>query len=54
MVAIGPAIAARVSSPPYASLALLVIAVIATGLAASMLAVRVATSMRVVEALKTE
>jgi ABC-type lipoprotein release transport system permease subunit len=54
IVAIAPAIISRASSVPYGTLILLVVAVIATGLVSSLLAVRVATSMKVVEALKTE
>jgi ABC-type lipoprotein release transport system permease subunit len=54
LVAIAPAILARASALPYGSLILLVAAVIATGLVASLAAVRFATSMNVVEAIKTE
>ena len=54
LVAIAPAIATRASVLPYGDLGLLVLAVIATGLLASVVAVRVATSMKIVEALKTE
>jgi putative ABC transport system permease protein len=54
LVAIAPAIAARASSLPFASLGLLIAAVVATGFAASLIAVRMATSMNVVEAIKSE
>jgi ABC-type lipoprotein release transport system permease subunit len=54
LVAIAPAIAARASSLPFASLGLLLVAVVATGLVASFVAVRMATSMNVVEAIKSE
>jgi len=54
LVAIGPAIAERASSLPFASLGLLIIAVVATGFVASFVAVRMATSMNVVEAIKGE
>ncbi len=54
LVAIAPAIAERASSLPFASLGLLIIAVVATGFVASFVAVRMATSMNVVEAIKGE
>jgi ABC-type lipoprotein release transport system permease subunit len=54
LVAIAPAIVERASSLPFTSLALLLVAVIATALLASTAAVRLATSMRVVEAIKSE
>jgi ABC-type antimicrobial peptide transport system permease subunit len=54
LVAIAPAIAERASSLPFASLGLLILAVVATGFVASFAAVRMATSMNVVEAIKSE
>jgi ABC-type lipoprotein release transport system permease subunit len=54
LVAIAPAIVERASAIPYGSLVLLVAAVVATGLLASIMAVRVATSTPVVDALKAE
>lgn len=53
-VAIMPAILERASSLPFVSLALLLLAVAAAGWLASIAAVRMATSMHVVESLKTE
>jgi hypothetical protein len=44
----------RASSLPVGGLALLLLAVIATGFVASLAATRLATSTRVVEALKSE
>jgi ABC-type antimicrobial peptide transport system permease subunit len=54
LVAVAPALAERATAVPLDSLALLLLAVVSTGLAASLLAVRLATSMRVVEAIKNE
>ena len=54
LVAIAPAILERASSLPFASLGLLILAVVATGFVASFVAVRIATSMNVVEAIKSE
>ena len=54
LVAIAPAVVERASSIPFGSLAVLLVAVVATGLLASLAAVRLATSTRVVEALSTE
>jgi ABC-type antimicrobial peptide transport system permease subunit len=54
LVAIAPAMLERASSFPAVNLALLVIAVVATGLVASLAAVRLATSVRIVEAIKNE
>jgi putative ABC transport system permease protein len=54
LIAIAPAITARASSLPFGSLGLLIVAVVVTGLAASFIAVRMATSMSVVEAIKSE
>jgi ABC-type antimicrobial peptide transport system permease subunit len=54
LIAIAPAITARASSLPFGSLGLLIVAVIVTGVAASFVAVRMATSMSVVEAIKSE
>ena len=54
LVAVAPALRERVTAVPFASLARLLIAVAATGLVASLLAVRVATSIRIVEAVKSE
>jgi putative ABC transport system permease protein len=54
LIAIAPAIAERASSLPFASLGLLMVSVVATGLIASFVAVRMATSMNVVEAIKNE
>jgi hypothetical protein len=53
-VAVAPALRERVTAVPFASLAGLLIAVAVTGLVASLLAVRVATSIRIVEAVKSE
>jgi ABC-type antimicrobial peptide transport system permease subunit len=54
LIAIAPAMLERVSSFPAANLVLLVVAVVTTGLLASLAAVRLATSMKVVEAIKNE
>jgi ABC-type lipoprotein release transport system permease subunit len=54
LVAIAPALVVRASTFPFLNVALLVVSVIATGLLASLAAVRLAASMRVVEAIKTE
>jgi putative ABC transport system permease protein len=54
LVAIAPAITARASSLPFGSLGLLIVAVVVTGLAASFVAVRMATSTSVVAAIKSE
>jgi putative ABC transport system permease protein len=54
LVAIAPALVERASSVPFASLGVLIGAVVATGFVASLVAVRMATSMNVVEAIKTE
>ena len=53
LVAIAPAIADRNSTLPVVELGLLLTAVIASGLLAALIAVRIAASTRVVEALKT-
>ena len=54
LVAIAPAVVERVSALPIGSLALLVLAVVLTGLLASLAAVRLATSLRVVDAIGNE
>jgi ABC-type antimicrobial peptide transport system permease subunit len=54
LVAIAPAVVERASSLPFISLGLLLVAVVVTGVVASLAAARIATSMRVVEAIKTE
>jgi ABC-type antimicrobial peptide transport system permease subunit len=54
IVAIAPAVVERASSLPVGSLVLLLAAVMATGFVASLAATRLATSVRVVEALKSE
>jgi hypothetical protein len=54
LIAIAPAMIQRASSLPVVNLALLIVAVVATGLVASLAAVRLATSVRVVEAIKNE
>jgi ABC-type antimicrobial peptide transport system permease subunit len=54
LVAVAPAVAERASSLPFLHLGLLIAAVIAAGLVAALAAVRFATSMQLVEAIKTE
>jgi ABC-type antimicrobial peptide transport system permease subunit len=54
LVAVMPALRERASTIPVGGLALLLGAVIATALIASLLATRVATSLRIVEAVKNE
>lgn len=54
LVAIAPALAERGRALPFGALGLLLIGVVATGLAASFVAVRLATSTRVVDAMATE
>jgi putative ABC transport system permease protein len=54
LVAIAPTVAARASSLPFGSLAALLVAVVLTGFIASLAATRLASSTRVVEALKAE
>jgi hypothetical protein len=54
LVAVAPALRERATALPFESLGLLLIAVAATGLLASLLAVRVATATRIVEAIKNE
>ncbi len=54
LVAVAPALVERPNAVPFGSLSLLLTAVIVTGLLASVAAVRLATSVPVVEALKTE
>jgi putative ABC transport system permease protein len=54
LVAVAPALRQRATAVPFDSLAVLLIAVAATGLVASLLAVRLATSVRIVEAVKSE
>ena len=54
IVAIAPAVVERASSLPFISLGLLLVAVVVTGVVASLAAARIATSMRVVEAIKSE
>ena len=54
IVAIAPALAERGSAVPFLSIAGLIAAVIAAGLASSLAAVRLAASIGVVQALKTE
>jgi hypothetical protein len=54
LVAVAPAVAERASSLPFRHLGLLITAVIAAGLVAALAAVRFATSMQLVEAIKTE
>jgi ABC-type antimicrobial peptide transport system permease subunit len=54
VLAVAPAVVERASSLPFGRLAMFIVAVAATGFAAALAAVRLATSARVVEALKTE
>jgi putative ABC transport system permease protein len=54
LVAVAPALRERAGAVPFASLAWLLAAVAMTALVASLLAVRVATSIRIVEAVKSE
>ena len=54
LIAILPAIAERGESAPYSSVLLLIGAVVVTGLLASLAAVRLATSVPVVQALKND
>jgi ABC-type lipoprotein release transport system permease subunit len=54
LVAVAPALRERATALPFESLGLLLIAVAATGLLASLLDVRVATATRIVEAIKNE
>ena len=54
LVAVAPTLVERPNAVPVGSLSLLVAGVILTGLLASLAAVRLATSVRVVEALKNE
>jgi putative ABC transport system permease protein len=54
LVAILPALRERAQALPWGEIAWLLIGVIATGLLASLVAVRMATSMRLTEALKAE
>jgi ABC-type antimicrobial peptide transport system permease subunit len=54
LVAIAPTLVQRGSMLPFSSLGLLLVAVIATGLLAALAAVRMATSVNVVQALKSE
>ncbi len=54
LVAVAPALVDRADTLPVGGLGLLLAAVVATGLIASLLAVRFATSLRVVEAIKSE
>jgi ABC-type antimicrobial peptide transport system permease subunit len=53
-VAVAPALAERARSLPLAELALVLVAVLAVGLAASLAALRIATGTPTVSALKTE
>ena len=54
LVAIAPTVLARGSSLPFGSLAALLVAVVLTGFIAALAATRLASSTRVVEALKAE
>jgi ABC-type antimicrobial peptide transport system permease subunit len=54
LVAILPALRDRAQSLPLGSLSLLLLAVVITGAAASLLAVRIVTRMRVLDAIKSE
>ena len=54
LVAIAPAVMERSHSLPFANLGLLLAAVVATGLLSSLAAVRLATRVSTVEALKSE
>ncbi|HET9704791.1 MAG TPA: FtsX-like permease family protein [Vicinamibacterales bacterium] len=54
LVAILPALRDRAQSLPLGSLSLLLVAVVVTGAAASLLAVRIVTRMRVLDAIKSE
>ena len=54
LVAIAPAVVERASSLPFGSLALLLLAIVLTGFIASLAATRLATSTRIVDALKAE
>jgi ABC-type antimicrobial peptide transport system permease subunit len=54
LVAILPALRERAQSLPLGSLSLLLLAVVITGAAASLLAVRIVTRMRVLDAIKSE
>jgi putative ABC transport system permease protein len=54
IVAILPALRERAQALPLGQLATLLIAVVVTGLLSSLLAVRIATGTRIVEALKSE
>ncbi len=54
LIAVWPAIIERAQSLPYASLALMLVAVALTGLVAATVAVRIATKMSITEAVKSE
>ena len=54
MVAIAPAVMERAGTLPFRNLALLLAAVVVTGLLSSLAAVRLATSVSTVDALKSE
>ena len=54
LVAIAPALSERANAIPFGSLGLLLGAVLATGLLSALAAIRLATSVRVVEAVKSE
>jgi ABC-type antimicrobial peptide transport system permease subunit len=54
LVAVAPALSERASAIPFGNLSLLLTAVLATGLLSALAAIRLATSVRVVEAVKSE
>jgi len=54
VVAIAPTLVERANAIPFGSLAVLLTAVLATGLLSALVAIRLATSVRVVEAVKSE
>jgi drug/metabolite transporter (DMT)-like permease len=54
LIAIVPALRGRAQSLPLGSLSLLLVAVVITGAVASLLAVRIVTRMRVLDAIKSE
>jgi hypothetical protein len=53
-VAVAPALLERGDTMPWSSLAMLVAGVVGTGLVAALAALRLATAVPVVEALKSE
>ncbi len=54
LVAVAPALSERASAIPFGNLSLLLTAVLATGLLSALAAIRLATAVRVVEAVKSE